>query len=209
MAALALSDFLQDFGRRPGQAAAKPPVEERKPVPAPTFATQEEVEQKVSAAVARAEEATTERVSRIYEDTLQAERDQHSAEVSALRTTLGTEAGARIAARLDEIEGRLTALAAASVARILSSFLDDEMQRRSIDRLVAMIRETLADREAVRIQVSGPQFLFEPLARALGDRAGGVEFVEAAGFDLSVNVDGSLFETRLGEWAAAIEEARR
>lgn len=209
MAALALSDFLQDFGRRPGQPVAKPPVEERKPAEPPTFESREEVEKQIAAAVAKAEEAVSERVSRIYEGTLQAERDQHAAEIASLRAALGTEAGVLIAARLDELELQLTALATTSVARILGGLLGNEIQRRSIERLAAILRETIADRDTVKIQARGPQFLFEPLQQALGPHAASVEFTEAGGFDLGVSVDGSLFETRLGEWSTAIEEAMR
>lgn len=63
------------------------------------------------------------------------------------------------------------------------------------------------DREAVRIQVRGPQSLFEPLRTALGERAGNLQFIETPGFDLTVSIDGNLFETRLSEWSSALSGA--
>ena len=210
MAALALSDFLQDFGRRPGQPPINPLMEQPKPVQPVVFESrQDDIDRQIAAAVAKAEEETTERVSILYEGTLQAEREKHAAEVAELRTALGAEASARVAEQLDELESRLASLATSSAARILATFLGDEMQRRSLERLASLIRQAVNDRDTVRIEVRGPQHLFEPLMQALGERAVGIEFVESDGLDLSVNVDGSLFETRLGEWSTAIEEAMR
>jgi hypothetical protein len=44
------------------------------------------------------------------------------------------------------------------------------------------------------------------LQQALGDRAGSFDFVEAPGLDLTVSIDGNLFETRLSEWSGAVQE---
>jgi len=49
--------------------------------------------------------------------------------------------------------------------------------------------------------------MFEALAAALGDRAAGLEFTEAPGFDLAVNLDDRILETRLAEWSAVLGEA--
>lgn len=204
MAALALRDFLQDFGPPPSQAAFEPQRE------APQSfgpSAEEEAAAKLAEAVARAEEAAVERVSRIYEDTLQAERDNHASEVAALRAALASEAGSLIASRLDELERQATELTTASVARILGAFASAEMQRRTVERLAALIRDTVRDRDVVRIQVRGPQSLFEPLAAALGGLAEGIDFAESSSLDLGVSIDGSLFETRIAEWSAAFEEA--
>ncbi|MGE3305474.1 MAG: hypothetical protein AB7I52_05845 [Rhizobiaceae bacterium] len=207
MAALALSDFLQDFGRRPlSHAEAPPPPVELAPVafgPTP----EEELQQKIAEAVAAAEAALTERLSRVYEDTLQAERDNHAAEVAELRTVLGTDAGALIAARLGDVEAGLVELTTATAARILGAFAGAEMQKKTIERLAGLIRDSVRDREIVRIEVRGPRSLFEPLEAALGDKAASIDFVEDSGFDLAVAIDGSLFETRLGEWSTSFEEA--
>ena len=201
MAALALSDFLQDFGRRPlSHAEAPPPPVELAPVafgPTP----EEELQQKIAEAVAAAEVALTERLSRVYE------RDNHAAEVAELRTVLGTDAGALIAARLGDVEAGLVELTTATAARILGAFAGAEMQKKTIERLAGLIRDSVRDREIVRIEVRGPRSLFEPLEAALGDKAASIDFVEDSGFDLAVAIDGSLLETRLGEWSTSFEEA--
>src|SRR5438445_818949 len=60
--------------------------------------------------------------------------------------------------------------------------------------------------EAERIGVRGPLSLFEPLKAALGDRAANLDFTEAPGFDLTVTIDETVFETRIAEWSASLSE---
>jgi hypothetical protein len=209
MAAPALTDVLRDFGhRRPAHAEVMAVIEQPAlPDPTEHELAEAEIGQRIEVAVLKAEQETSDRISRIYEDTLQAEREKHAAEIAELRTALGDAATATIAARLAEFGKELSALTTAAAARILAIFVSDQMQRRSIERLALLIDQAIADREAVRIQIRGPQYLFEPLTLALGERAAGVEFVEAGGLDLAVSVEGSLLETRLAEWSAALEEA--
>lgn len=207
MPALALSDVLQDFGSRdPGRRASliepePAPLVEIEPEPAPV-----DVNSVIAAEIAKAEAQLTDRLSQIYENTLQAERDQHAAEIGALEARLGGEAAALIAARLADMERRVTELTAAATARILAGVLSDHVQKRSVDSLALAIREATSDREAVRIKVRGPQSLYEPLVAGLGTRATSLDYSETSGFDLTVEIDGSLFETRLSEWSSALSE---
>lgn len=199
MAALALFEALPDFGRRNAssqQAAASAPVA----VP------QVDVDAIVRAEVARAEAALAARLNEVAEAALATEREAHAAEVEKLQRQAGAMAAELISARLGGMEARLAELASASAARILGSFLSDELQRRSIESLAATVAAAVADRDVGRIEVRGPQFLFEALGAALGAEAGRLRYVEAPGFDLLVSVDGDLFETRLAEWSASLSD---
>lgn len=199
MAALALFEALPDFGRRNG--AVQQPV-----TPAPPAAPQIDVDSIVRAEVALAEAALAARLNDDMEAALAAERETHAAEVERLQRQAGAMAAELISARLGGMEARLAELASAGAARILGSFLSDELQRRSIDSLAATVAAAVADRDVARIEVRGPQFLFEALGAALGDEAGRLRYVEAPGFDLLVSVDGDLFETRLAEWSTALSD---
>jgi hypothetical protein len=154
--------------------------------------------------VAKAEAALTERLSAIYEATLQAERDNHAAERDELSRNLGSEAAALIEARLAAMDEQLLAVTTTAVARILGALLTDEIRKRAIDVLSAKIREALRESEAVKIRVLGPQSLWEALSTALGGYSGNIEFTERASFDLTVSIDSSLYETRLSEWSAEL-----
>ncbi|TIR88239.1 MAG: hypothetical protein E5X08_32115, partial [Mesorhizobium sp.] len=97
-------------------------------------------------------------------------------------------------------------LTAATVARIIGGVVSDDLQERSIEALARTVSAAIADSEAVRIGVRGPLSLFEPLKASLGDRAANLDFTEAAGFDLTVTIDETVFETRIAEWSASLSE---
>ncbi len=211
MAALALFDVLTDFGRQlPRSGTSQPSAEQRQDAPKAAFsapaAPPPDLSEIIAAEVARAELALQERLSLAHEAALEAERQAHAAEVETLMRRFGEEAGGTITARIAEMESRLGDLATSAAARILGGFLSEELAKRSLDALVRSIRAATGDAEAVRIQVRGPQSLFVALQAALGDRAGSFDYVEAPGLDLTVSIDGNLFETRLSEWSGAMQE---
>lgn len=160
----------------------------------------------IQAAVAQAEADVTARLQEEFSATLEAERQQHAADLEALGARLGAETGAALVNRLNEAEARLVQLTTDAAARVIAGLVNDDIRDRSIAALAAAIVSTLADREAVRIKVSGPQLMFDALSKALGDRADSLDYTETTGFDLSVAIDDNLFETRLGEWSAALSE---
>ncbi|MEQ1944683.1 hypothetical protein ABMA32_19880 [Mesorhizobium sp. VNQ89] len=200
MTALALSDVLMDFGTRPKAAASPILRPEPAPPPAPT------TEEIVAAAVADAEHATAERLALAHAAEIEEMRQAHASEMDAVLRQIGQAAGETIAQRLDRMQETVSQEASETVARILGSFMSDELQKRSIESLAASIRAAVAGRETFRIEIRGPQSLYEALQAALGERAANFSFVELPGFDLSVTVDGTLFETRLSEWASILAE---
>lgn len=207
MTAPALFDALKDFGTRPPTAAGSfPPAaafSARTEPPAPPQPSLEEI---VSAEVARAEAALEERLALAHAAEMEALRQEHAGEVDKIFRVIGETAGETIAQRLGEMEERIGQQAATAAARILGSFLSDELQKRSMESLARSIRAAVEERESFRIDIRGPQSLFEALQKTLGDQAANFGFVEAPGFDLSVTIDGNLFETRLSEWSAVLSE---
>jgi hypothetical protein len=199
----ALFDVLKDFGTRPQAAAvgfsAAPPV-------AVAGTPQPGTQALVAAEVAKAEVALEERLALAHEAELEALRQEHAARIDKIFRTIGETAGETIALRLGEMEERLGQQAATAAARILGAFLGDELQKRSMESLAQSIRAAVEEREAFRIDIRGPQLLYEALQAALGGQAGSFGFMEAPGFDLSVTIDGNLFETRLSEWSAVLSE---
>jgi hypothetical protein len=160
----------------------------------------------VGVEVARAEAALEKRLALAHEAELEALRQEHAARIDEVLRAIGETAGETIALRLGEMEERLGRQTATTAARILGAFLSDELQKRSMESLAQSIRAAVEERETFRIDIRGPQSLYEALQAALGDQAGNFGFVEAPGFDLSVTIDGNLFETRLSEWSAVLSE---
>jgi hypothetical protein len=205
MPMLALSDALQDFGSRPRPE----PVVERRPAPIevmPSAPPTIDVDAIVAREVEKTEESVTRRLSAVYENTLQAERDKHAAEIEQLHAELGGRAGQLIGVRLAELEQRVIGLTTASTARILAGFASDQVQERSIAALSRAISDAISDRDNIKVRVSGPASLLEALRTAIGPRADTFEYRETTSFDLSAEIDSSLFETRLAEWSRVIGE---
>lgn len=194
MAAHALIDALPDFGARPLLRAAPPP-------PAPV-----DVDGIVARKVAEAEAALAERFQQVLEAERTETEERHLAELAAERDRLGDQAAALLRQRLDEMEQRLTALGGDALSRILGALMSEELSSRAVTRLAQTVRAALADRDAVRVEISGPASLIESLRDALGDAPATIEWREAPGFDVLVAIDGDLFETRLGEWSAALSD---
>ncbi|MCT8997777.1 hypothetical protein [Chelativorans intermedius] len=207
MPGLALADALPDFGAAaPARRAVAPDMEPAFAPPRPEAPDAGEERQTLEEAVARAEEALAQRLERQHAERLAAERARHEEEMAAARRQLAEEAGALIAARFDKMQREVTALTAALSARILGVVLTEDLQKRAVEELTRIVAAALEDREAVRIRVKGSALLCDALRASLGERAAQVEFSEAGDFDLTAEIDESLFETRLGEWSQALAE---
>lgn len=204
MATARLFDALPDFGTRSRGSVALHSAASASRASAGT--PEPDLSERIRLEVARAEQALEKRLAERHEAELAAERERLEAELETRTRQLGEQAGQAISSRLAHAQAELLGHVTATVARILGGVLAGELQKRSIESLAASLRAALGDNELMRMEVRGPQSLFEALAAALPDRAGNLHFIESENFDLTVTVEGMLFETRLGEWSAALSE---
>lgn len=213
MAAPALADILKDFGRAhtpPVSAIPAPARAERHALPARAedeIVTAARIEHLLAEERARTEAETTQRLEREYQDALAAQREAHAEEMQEVLARSGADAAERMLQRLGGMEERIADLAGSVIARILGGMLGDDIRQRSIDALAEIIRQAMKDDEAIRIRITGPQFLFATLAEKLGDWSLHLEHIEAPGLDLTVDIDEKLFETRFSEWSSSLVEA--
>lgn len=207
MRARALSDALPDFGA----AALSPrPAKLARPLPAPEPRGSATSDAEWQARLDRAVEDTEARVAASLHERHASELEKlaeaHRAELETLSQDFATTMGETIAARLRELEDRVVDLTATSAARLLSGVLSDDLGRKSVARMVKVMRSALEDSDAVKIVVRGPASLYEPLRAAMGASSERMRFVEAPGADLSVSIDETVYETRLAEWSGALSE---
>ena len=203
--AIALNDILTDFGapvRKPQavqEPAAEPAVEVEPIVPpVPQFDFESEMEARQA--------RLAERLEKEHAEALEAERHIHKQEMERFAAQYGEKAAALIVERLGVLETEISRMASQAVARMLAAILSDDLQKRSLDELQRVIRNALTDNEAVGIRIHGPLSLFEAVKPALGKRAEQIAYVESAGFDLTVTIDESIFQTRMAEWSEALTE---
>lgn len=206
MPTYALADMLPDFGAPPPSLRpAQPAVQEPAPRPVRVL-PEEELRSRVEAAVREAEAAVEARLAETQAQALAEIEARHAGELVRLRDELGERAGRVIAERLERMETDLVALTSAVVARMLGVSLTEDVKRHALDELRRSILAAVGDRDAARIRIRGPLFLYEALKPGLARFADGIEFTEEPGFDLAVSIDTSLFETRLGDWSTALSE---
>jgi uncharacterized protein YunC (DUF1805 family) len=201
----ALVDALTDFGsatRRPSADPMQPPIVDpvEEAVQAFDYAAA------LAGGIAEAEAALAERLAAEYGASVAEMESRHATELASIQTELGKQAAAIVNKRLDAMCGQISASTAAIAARVLGTMVTDDLSRRSIEALSATIGAALEDREAVRIRVRGAPALCEALRESIGARADQVDFAPGDGFDLTVTIDESILETRLGEWAHALTE---
>jgi hypothetical protein len=213
MVSAALASALKDFSgavkapppsrngteRSRGGAAAASYIAE----PAPAAP---DIDAIVAEAVAAAELALAARLTAEHEAVMAEERDRHAAAVAELQERLAVTASAKIAEHLVQMEDRVVELTTSLTARLLGTVLSEDLTKRSVERLAEIIRETVRDDDAVRITVRGAPSLFAALRAALPERSVQFDFTELQGFDLSVAIDDSAFETRLSQWSSALSE---
>ncbi|SFO12139.1 hypothetical protein SAMN03159463_01174 [Mesorhizobium sp. NFR06] len=204
MASAALFDLLPDFGSRTQHANQAPAARDAEPMPPAPL--QADIGALIAEAVAEAEAALEARLGLAHQVALEAERQASDDAAKAFLDSFGGDLGTAVATRIEAMEQRVAELAGATVARIIGGLLSDDLQQRSLQALSRAISTAIADNEAVRIGVRGPLSLFEPLKAALGSRAVNLDFTEAPGFDLTVTIDETVFETRIAEWSASLSE---
>ncbi|MDX8438580.1 hypothetical protein [Mesorhizobium australafricanum] len=205
MASAALFDLLPDFGSRASAANQAPAARDAEHMPAAP-SPQADIGALIAEAVAEAEAALETRLAIAHQAALDAERQANDDAARAFLESFGGDLGTAVATRIEAMEQRVAELAGATVARIVGGLLSDDLQQRSLAALSRTISAAVADNEAVRIGVRGPLSLFEPLKTALGSRAANLDFTEAPGFDLTVTIDETVFETRIAEWSASLSE---
>ncbi|HEY4191728.1 MAG TPA: hypothetical protein VGM46_03705 [Mesorhizobium sp.] len=203
MRSAALFDLLPDFGASLPRAV---PVDAAREHAARSDNPPVDIEAIVARAVADAEAALEERLTKAHEEALEAERQANAQEAKLFLESLGDDVGKTIAARIDAAQSHLGELAGTAVTRIVGGLLSEDLQKRSVTALARTIRDSIGDPEAVRIAVRGPQSLFETLSAALGAYADHLDFTEASSLDLTVVIDDAVFETRMAEWGEALTE---
>lgn len=203
-----LADALPDFASMPkppqdnGRAASGgPPAVTLQPA-----LTEPTLRELIAAEVERARTALEQQLNARHQEEMARERERHAAEIAELSTRTGTDAAQLIEQRLSQLEEELIDLTTSVAARILGASLADDIRARAVARLAETVRAALSDSEAVRIRVRGAPSLCDALEKALGAHAEQIDFAIADGFDLTVSIDDSIFETRLSEWSSAMSE---
>jgi hypothetical protein len=161
-----------------------------------------------------------------YEEGRSSARAEADAEIAELTATfelrieetkrifsqdVASKLGHDLQKRLDEIHATLEEQVVAALVPTLRHALSES----SIRETAAALRELANDGEAIVIELTGPDELIEQVwqhFRELDQGRSGepvVRFNPAEGTEIRASVNGTLIESRLGDWVRKIEEAVR
>lgn len=175
------------------------------PEPEPSPDVERLVAEAVEAAEARLRAELEAEHAAALEAALATERQRHAFLMEMeVHSACGASADT-LASGLAALRGEVAGEIAAACARLLAPVVEAGLARRAVAALDAALREALEGEARPRVIVSGPALLMEGLRARLGSRAPEVQWREAEGVELAAGFDGQVVETRLGEWAAALQ----
>lgn len=130
----------------------------------------------------------------------------HAAELQALRTELETKAAQTIPAAIEARSAAIADLIASDVEAVLAPLVGEAIRKRILSGLSDEVRKILALENASQIRVSGPEDLVAALRDHLGADAERLTVQETDGFDVEIEVNRTLFASRLADWSKALAE---
>jgi hypothetical protein len=143
----------------------------------------------------------------LHQADLDIERQRHREALEDVRARYEQDYATVIASRFDQLAHALSEVIGAQVGEVLAPFLDARIQRTVVAELAEAIKASMNDNETAAVSVTGPPGLHEGLKAHFNERNVSFSFVETDELDLTVEFDGTLFTTRLGEWSEALKEA--
>lgn len=203
-----LVTMLADFGGRP----AAPSVLLRSVVPpspkveTPVSACEPEVEigKAVDAAPVPDEAASLRARVTALEAELALAHSGYSEERERLLAAHRAQLAEKIEAGVADAGDRLVRIVGDTVAAVLEPILTETLARRSVDALCERLRAIARPGAGLRLRLTGSRALFDTLAARLSARDWVFDFTEGDDVDLSIEIDSTIIETRLGAWAALI-----
>ena len=215
--AIAIERYLKDFGKpetfvvadyigllsEPAEPPAAAPLKRDPPLP---VAAPVDLEAERADAMERGRAEGTEAAETRLNEAFEEERGRHRDEINELRTRYEQDFSTVVASRYDALCDELVETVGAQVTRILAPVFEQSLSEQMVASLAEAIRQTLKDRSATVMTVTGPASIFENLKNALGEDAAQLEFIESDEFDLTVRIDDAVLCTRLSEWADRLRE---
>ena len=203
MTAPALFDVLKDFGTRPQTAAGSFSPRSRPAGAEPATPPQPSAEEIVRAEVAKAEAALEERLAFAHAAELEVLRQEHATEIDGIAPRHRRDGRRDDRAPPREMEERIGDQAA-TASRPHPRLLPQRRIAETLDGEPCAVdpRRGRGARGCPHRGARTAVAVRSAAERRSATRPANFGYVEAPGFDLSVTIDGNLFETRLSEWSA-------
>lgn len=155
---------------------------------------------------AEGEAAARAELTREHAAEREAAENRHAAELATLKAELENLAAQAVPQAVSVRASELADLVAGDVAQVLAPLIDDTISARILAELSGEIRAALELENAGHITLTGPEGLMTVLRDNIGADDGRLTIRHADHVDIEVEIDRTRFETRLAEWAKALQE---
>ena len=145
-------------------------------------------------------------LTRKFEEEHLAVEKLHAAEMQALREELEAAAATTIPAAIEARSAEIAELLAGDVEAVLKPLVDETVRKRIIAGLADEVRKILSLENADHIRVSGPEALVNSLCELIGADAEKLTIQHNDRFDVEIEVNRTLFASRLSDWSKALAE---
>lgn len=141
-----------------------------------------------------------------HAESLAAMREAHATVVADIEERHDRETIGVIHQRFQDMTETLANGLAEQTLKVLLPVLDEAVTRNALETLADHIRTAILREKAATVVVHGPERLREPLFRLFDADEIDIRFDEQDTLDLTVEVDETVFLTRLGQWAQSLSE---
>jgi hypothetical protein len=208
-----LTDRLRDFGLASLQGGHRPDMERRRQSSINVVLDDDDdldapdVEAIAEDAFRRGRLEAFAESAALHAADLESERTRHREALEALRQQYEQDFATTLATRFDQLPTQLSAIIGAQVAATIAPFMSAAVADRIVAALAQAISDSMIEGETAEIAVCGPKGLFARLASHFEGQDVAFSFDEADELDLTIDFNGTVFATRLGEWSEALKEA--
>lgn len=175
-------------------------------LPEPPLEPVVDVEDEKNKARAEGYEAAVAEMAERHQEQMAQITAKHREEMEALIAKYDGAVTERVEAFLNEMKTSVAEVVDASVAGVLSPFVQQEVARSAGTKFAADVAEEIGQGRTVKISVRGSETFIEMMRKRLDPLVTEVEYVESAEIDMTLEVGDSLLVTRLKTFVEAMEE---
>lgn len=165
-----------------------------------------DIEAEKSRARAEGYEAAVAEMAGRHEEQLAQIAAKHREEMEALTARYDGAVAERVEAFLNEMKTSLAEAVDASVAGVLSPFVQEEVARAAGAKFAADVAEEIGQGRTVKISVQGSETFIEMMRKRLDPLVTEVEYRESTEIDMTLEVGDTILVTRLKTFVEAMEE---
>lgn len=198
------AQFLEDFSGSDASVSL-PAIANNLDEPAPASAiTEADVELAKAQAFQEGSTTTRAELEAQFEAQFRSQQQEHEAQMKQAHNEMSLNIAQKLSSDLNNQAMQFADNIRRDIVGILSQLIDQHIVDQSVDELMNVMMQTLANEQTIAIKLSGPQDLLAKIGEKLGEKISQVEVVENDQVELSLSFDDQILSTKINDWRAQI-----